>query len=150
MLSVIIHKGVEVVVVGVGPIVSALSMWLGKGIDWAVIDHMSWGVTSSTDSKIADIVRVSPSVTEITLGHQTMMCSMSWCQFPTGRADVHGAEEPVMAKIQANVGTGGGRAQVQVLDKNSRGQGSDPLPLSDLDTDDIIVSCFVGYWGGSR
>ena len=79
ILSVVIHKGVEVIVIGVGPIVSALSMWLGKGIDWAVINHMSQGVTSSTDPKIADVIRVSPSVTEITLGRQTMMCSMSWC-----------------------------------------------------------------------
>ena len=85
-------------------------MWLGKGIDWTVIDHMSWGVTSSTDPKIADVVRVSPLATEITLGHQTMMCSMSQCRFPTGRADMHGAEEPVMAEIRANVAMGGGRA----------------------------------------
>ena len=81
ILSVVIHQGVEIVVIGVSPIVSVSSVRLGKGVDWAVIDHMSQGVASPADPKIADVIRVSPLRTEITLDHQTMMCSMSWCQF---------------------------------------------------------------------
>ena len=50
---------------------------MDKQIDWAVIDHMFLGVASSTDSKVTDFVRVSPSMTETTLGFQTMMCSMA-------------------------------------------------------------------------
>ena len=79
---VVIHEGVEVVIVRVGPPISVVSFQLGKRVDWAVIDHMSGGVTSSTDLKIAYLVRMSPLVTEITLGLQTMMCSVSWCRFP--------------------------------------------------------------------
>ena len=67
---------------------SAANIWLGKWIDWAVIDHMPWGIASSTDLKIADVIRMFPYMTEITEGHQTMMCHMTWCGFPTGRADV--------------------------------------------------------------
>ena len=79
---VVIHKGIEVIVVRIGSPISVMSFWLGKWvdwtvIDWAVIDHMSQGVTSSTDLKIAYLIQVSPSVTEITLGHQTMMCGMA-------------------------------------------------------------------------
>ena len=91
--------------------VSASNNWLVKGVDWAVIDHMSQGVTPSTDPKVADIVRVSPSMAEITLGRQTMMCSVSQRRFPTGRTSVHGARESVMAKIRANIAPGEGRAR---------------------------------------
>ena len=45
-----------------------MSSRLSKWVDWAIIDHMSQGITSSTDLKIANFVRVSPSMTEITLG----------------------------------------------------------------------------------
>ena len=126
---VVIHKGIEVVIIRVGPIVSALSIWLGKGVNWTVIDHMSQGVTSSTDSKVANIVRVSPSVTEITLGRQTMMCSMAQCWFPAGRTDVHGAGKPVVTEIWANVATSGGGAGARMLDKDLRRGGGDPLPF---------------------
>ena len=85
---IVIHKGVEVIVVGVGPPISIVSFWLGKQVDWTVIDHMSWGVTSSTNPKIAYFVQVSPLVTEITLGRQTIMCGMAQCRFPTGRTGV--------------------------------------------------------------
>ena len=89
-----------------------MSVWLGKQIDWAVINHMPQGVTSSTDLKIADVIGMSPSMTEITLGRQTMMCHMTWHSLSTGRTNVHQAEEPMMTEIQANVatGVGGGRA----------------------------------------
>ena len=75
---VIIYKGVEVVVIGVSSPISAASVWLGKWIDWAVIDHMPRDVASSTDLKVADVVRMSPSMTKITLGCQTMMCRVAW------------------------------------------------------------------------
>ena len=74
---VVIHKGVEVIVVRVGASISVVNVWLGKWVDWTVIDHMSQGVASSTDPKIAYLVRMSPPVTEITLGLQTMMCSVT-------------------------------------------------------------------------
>ena len=96
---VVIHKGIEVVVVRVSPTVSTSSHWLGKQINWAVIDHMSWGIASSTDLKIADIVGMSPLKTETTLGHQTIMCCVTRCHFPTGRTGVHGAEEAMMTEI---------------------------------------------------
>ena len=76
---VIIHKGVEVIIVKIDPPISVANVRLGKRIDWAVIDHMPQGVASSTDSKVADIIRVSPSKAEITLGCQTMLCHMTWC-----------------------------------------------------------------------
>ena len=82
--SVAIHKGIEVVVIRVCPMVSAVSIQLDKLVDWAVIDHMFWGVTSPTDLKIADIVEVSPLMTEITLGLQTMMCCIAQYDLLTG------------------------------------------------------------------
>ena len=75
------------------------------------INHMPWGVTSSTDPKVANIVGVSPSKTETTLGCQTVMCHMTWRGLPTGRTDMHGAEEAIMTKIQANVAMGVGRGR---------------------------------------
>ena len=137
---VVIHKGVEVVIVRVGSPISVVSFWLGKRVDWTIIDHMSWGVASSTDLKIAYLVRVSPLMTEITLGHQTMMCSMAQCRFPTSRTGVQETGESVVTKIQATVALGVRGIRTRVLDKNSRGRGGDPLPLSDLDMDDFNVS----------
>ena len=78
-------------------------------------------------------------MTEIALGCQTMMCRMVQCQFPTGRTGVHGAGEPVVTKIQANVTLGVGGVRAGVLDEDSRGGGGDPLSVSDLDVDDIVV-----------
>ena len=51
---VVIHKGVEIVIVGVGPIISAVSVRLGKRMDWAVINHMSLGIASPADLKVAN------------------------------------------------------------------------------------------------
>ena len=112
---------------------------MSKWVDWAVIDHMSRGVTSSADPKIAGLIRVSPSMTEITLGCQTMMCCMTGHQFPAGRTGVHGAGEPMVTEIRATVTLGVGGVRAGVLDKDARGGGSDPLSFNDLDTDDIVV-----------
>ena len=53
---VVIHKGVEVIIVGIGSPISIASFWLGKRVDWAVIDHMPQSVTSSADLKIANLI----------------------------------------------------------------------------------------------
>ena len=116
-----------------------MSFRLGRQIDWAVIDHMPWGVASSTDLKVANFVRMSPLMTKITLGHQTMMCCMTQHRFPTGRTGVQGAGEPMVTEIQAMVTLGVGGVGVSILDKNSRGRGCDPLSFNDLDADDIIA-----------
>ena len=89
---------------------------------------------------------MSPSKTDITLGFQTMMGSVTRCHFLTGRAGIHGAEEPIVTKICTNVALGGGRAGAGVLDEDLGRKGCDPLSFMDLDTDDIVVI----YWGGSR
>ena len=89
---------------------------------------------------------MSPSMTEITLGCQTMMCRVTGCRFPAGRTGVHGAGEPVVTEIQATVTLGVGGVRMGILDEDTRGGGSDPLPLNDLDMDDIVI----GYRGGSR
>ena len=107
---------------------------------------MSWGIASSTDLKVAYLVRVSPSVTEITLGLQAMMCSMAWHCFPTNGTGVQGAGEPVMTEIRAMVALGIRGVRTGILDEDSRGRGGDPLSFCDLDADDFIVS----YRGGSR
>ena len=101
---------------------------------------MSRGVTSSTDLKVANVIGMSPSMTEITLGLQTMMCCMAWHRFSTSRADVHWAEEPtgMVTKIRANVALGVGGAGAQTLDQDSGCRGSDPLAFGNLDPDDII------------
>ena len=96
---VVIHKGVEVIVIGVGSPISAASIWLGKWIDWAVTDHMSSGIASSTDSKVTDFVRVSPSMTDTTLGFQTMMDSVTWHGFVAGWAGVHWAVQAMVTEI---------------------------------------------------
>ena len=69
---------------------------------------MPQGITFSTDLKVANIVGMSPSITKITLGHQTMMCHMTWHGLSTGRTDMHQAEEPMVTKIQANITAGVG------------------------------------------
>ena len=119
---------------------------MSKQVDWAVIDHMSGGVTSSADPKIAGFIRVSPSKTEITLGCQTMMCRVTGCRVPAGRTGVHGTGEAMVTEIRAMVTLDVGGVRAGVLDEDVRGGGSDPLSFNDLDTDDIIV----GYRGGSR
>ena len=143
---VVIHKGVEVIVVWVGSPISIASSWLSKRVDWAVIDHMPGGVTSSADPKIAGLIRVSPLMTEITPGCQTMMCRMTGRRFPAGRTGVHGAGESMVTEIRATVTLGVGGVRARVLDENSRGGRGDPLPVGDLNADDFIIS----YWGGSR
>ena len=143
---VVIHKSVEVVVVRVGSSISVVNVWLGKWIDWAVIDHMPWGVTSSTDLKVANVVGMSPSVTEITLGLQTMMCHMTGRCLSTSGTDVHWAEEPMMTEIRANVILGVGGGGVRALDKDSGRRRGDPLAFSDLDPDDIVGV----YWASGR
>ena len=85
---VIIHKGIEVVILGVCSIIGVMSVRLGKWVDWTVINHMSQGVTSFTDPKIAYFIRMSPLMAEIILCCQTMMCGMTWHRFPTGRTGV--------------------------------------------------------------
>ena len=109
---VVIHKGVEVIIVRIGPSISAASIQLGEWIDWTVINHMPWDVASSTDPKIADIVGMSSSMTEITLGLQTMMCCVARHRLPAGGTDIHWAEEPVMTEIQTNIALDVGRAGV--------------------------------------
>ena len=112
---------------------------------------MPWGIASSTDSKVADIIGMSPSKTKTTLGCQTMMCCMTRCCLCTGRTGVHGAEEAMMTKIQANVAMGVGRGRVWALDQDSGCWGGDPLAFSNLDMDDIISVHWIdgrrGGWG---
>ena len=96
---VVVHKGVEVIVVRIGSPISAANVWLGKQIDWTVINHMSQGIASSTDLKVTGIIGMSPSKTETTLGRQTMMCCMTWHCLSTGRTGVHGEEEAMMTEI---------------------------------------------------
>ena len=45
-----------------------------------------------------------------------------------------------MAEIRATVTLGVGGVRVRVLDENSRGGRGDPLPVSDLNADDFIIS----------
>ena len=80
---------------------------------------MPQGITSSTDPKVANVVGVSPSTTEITLGLQTMMCCVTGCRFSAGRTDVHRAEEPMVTEIQANVALGVGGVGARALDEDS-------------------------------
>ena len=79
-------------------------------------------------------------VTEITLGLQTMMCSVTRCRFPAGRTGIEGTRESVMTEIRATVTLGVGGVRARVSDKNSRGRRGDPLPVSDLNADDFIIS----------
>ena len=72
---------------------------MGKQVDWAVIDHMSLGITSPTDPKVTDFVRMSPLMTETTLGLQTMMGSVTWCGLMAGWAGVHWAVQAMVTEI---------------------------------------------------
>ena len=45
-----------------------------------------------------------------------------------------------MTEIQANITLSAGGGGVRALNEDSRGGGSDPLSLSDLDMDDIIFN----------
>ena len=102
-------------------------------------------VASSTDPEVAYLVGVSPSMTEITLGLQTMMGSVTRSRLLTGGAAVHGAEESMVTCIRTNVALGGGGTGVGVLDEDpGRGQ-CDPLSLSDLDANGVIFDGIVGY-----
>ena len=96
-----------------------MNVWLGKWIDWAVIDHMPWGVASSTDPKVANVIGMSPFMTEITLGLQTMMCRMTGRCFSAGKTGVHRPEEPMVTEIRVNVTLGVGGGGVRALDEDS-------------------------------
>ena len=87
-----------------------MSVELAKQVDWAVINHTAQGIASSTDPKIADVIKVSLSMTEITPGLQTMMCCVARCCLSTGGTDINQAEEPVVTKIQINIALGVGGA----------------------------------------
>ena len=80
---------------------------------------MSLGIASSTDSKVTDFVRVSPSMTDTTLGLQTMMGSVTWRGFAAGWAGVHRAVQALVTEIQAYVTEGVGGGGVGALDQDS-------------------------------
>ena len=95
-------------------------------------------VASSTDPEVAYLVGVSPSMTEITLGLQTMMGSVTGGRLLAGGAPVHGTGEPMVTSIRANVALGGGRAGTRLLDEDAgRGRG-DPLSVADIDANGVI------------
>ena len=81
---------------------------------------MAQVVASSTDSEVAYLVGVSPSMTEITLGLQTMMGSMTGGCLLTGGASIQGAREPMMTSIRTNVALSRGGAGMRLLDEDSR------------------------------
>ena len=101
---------------------------------------MSSFIAPFTDLKIADIIRMSPLTTEITLGHQTMMGSMTWDCLTIGRTGVERAFHAMVTKIRAKIAVGGGSGWHGVVYQDSGGGGGDPLPFSDLDSNDIILS----------
>ena len=92
---------------------------MGKWIDWAVTDHMSSGIASSTDLKVTDFIRVSPSMTDTTLDFQTMMGSVTWHSFVAGWTGVHQAVQAMVTKISAYVAEGVGGGGAGVLDQDS-------------------------------
>ena len=69
---------------------------------------MSSLLALGTDLKVADIVRMSPSATKITLCYQTMMSSVSGSCLLTGGASVEWAFRAMVTKIQVIVTLGGG------------------------------------------
>ena len=71
-------------------------------------------------------------------GYPCSCLHVTGCCFPTGRAGVHQAEEPMVTKIRANVTLGVGGGGVRALDKDSECGGSDPLAFCNLDSDDIV------------
>ena len=102
-------------------------------------------IAPPADPEIAYLVGVSPSTTEITLGLQTMMGSMTRGRLLTGGAAIHGAEKPMVTCTCTNVALGGRGAGMRALDEDLGGGRGNPLAFSNLDVDDFIV----GYWGGS-
>ena len=107
---------------------------------------MSSFITPPTDLKIADIIRMSPLMTEITLGRQTMMGSMTQGHLTTGRTGVERAFCVMVTKIRTNVAVGGGDGWYGVVYQDLEGRRGDPLSFSDLDSDDIVLD----YCGGHR
>ena len=142
---VVIHKGVEIVIIRVGSPISRPGVWLVKRIDRAVIDHMAWVIAPPADSEIAYLVSVSPSTTEITLGLQTMMGSVTQGHLLTGGAVIHGAKEPMVTEICTNIALGGGGAGTRGLYEDPGGGRHNPLAFGNLNADRVIV-----YWSGSR
>ena len=118
---VVVHKGVEIVIIRVGSPISRSSVWLVKRVDRAIIDHVAPIVTSSADLEVAYLVSVSPSTAEITLGLQTMMGSVARSRLLTGGAAIHGAEESMVTCISANVALSGGGAGAGVLNQDTGG-----------------------------
>ena len=82
---------------------------------------MAWVIAPSADPEIAYLVGVSPPTTEITLGLQTMMGSVTGGHLLTGGAAIHGAEKPMMTEIRTNIAPGGRGAGTRVLYKDSGG-----------------------------
>ena len=95
---------------------------------------MSSFITPSTDPKIADIIGMSPLMTEITLGCQTMMSSMTWGHLTTGRTGVERAFCAMVTEIRTNVAVGGGSGWHGVVYQDLGGRRGDPLSFSDLDS----------------
>ena len=107
---------------------------------------MSSFIASSTDPKIVDIVGMSPLMTEITLGCQTMMSSMARGCLTTGGASIEGIFRAMVTETQANITVGGGSGWEGVVHQDSGGGRGDPLSFHNLDLNDIVF----GYCGGDR
>ena len=99
---------------------------------------MAWVVTSSADTKVAYLVGVSPPMTEITLGLQTMMGSVTGGSLLTGGAVVQGTRESVVTSIRTNVALGGRGVGTRLSDEDAGRGGGDPLPVTDIDADGVI------------
>ena len=147
---VVIHKGVEVIVVRVSSPISQSSIGLVKWVDRAVIDHVAWVIASSADPKIAHLISMSPPTTEITLGLQTMMGSVTGSRFLTDGAAIHGAEEPMVTEIRTNIAPGGRGAGTRVLYEDLGGGQRNPLAFCDLNPDGVAFSGLISYRGRSR
>ena len=97
-------------------------------------------VAPSTGPEVAYFVGVSPPMTEITLGLQTMMGSVTGGRLLAGGAAIHGTGEPMVTSIRTNVALGGGRVGKGLLDEDAgRGRG-DPLSITDIDANGVIIS----------
>ena len=108
---------------------------------------MSLAITSSTDLKVTYIVGLSPSMTEITLDFQTMMCSMSWGCLTIGWTGVQGAVHAVVTEIQTNVALDISGQGERILDQDSGSGRGDPLAIGDLNLNDIFVVYGRGHRG---
>ena len=91
---------------------------------------MSSGIASSTDSKVRDFVRVSPSMTDTTLGLQTMMGSVTWHGFTAGWAGVHRAVQAMVTKIRAYVTEGVGGEEQECWTKTHKDEKVIHWPLA--------------------